>query len=170
MGERLTAERVAELRALCEAATPGPWRADPEPVDAPGWVSAGDRHEPVAEVYGGTHNAALIAAARNALPDLLDALAERDAEIARLRERSGGCVAQDNGGRCGEPVLVGDVCYDHAKPCRTCGEPTKTGECQRGAFGADPHCRHCRGSGWVGDRDPIGCVCTDQWAGDKHNP
>jgi hypothetical protein len=117
MGERLTAERVAELRALCEAATPGPWRADPEPVDAPGWVSAGDRHEPVAEVYGGTHNAALIAAARNALPDLLDEVerlwddqldsqpyedamaeanatnvrllcmvAERDAEIARLRQ------------------------------------------------------------------------------------
>jgi hypothetical protein len=113
MSGKLTAERVAELRALCEAATPGPWEHD------------GSRCVYVPEEYSRRPlvvaewkpNAALIAAARNALPDLLDEVerlwddqldsqpyedamaeanatnvrllcmvAERDAEIARLRQ------------------------------------------------------------------------------------
>jgi hypothetical protein len=60
MGERLTAERVAELRRLLAL-----FEADPCDVAAD--IAVGD-------------------AAQDALPDLLDALAERDAEIARLRQ------------------------------------------------------------------------------------
>ena len=30
---------------------------------------------------------------------------------------------------CGEPILVEDVCYDHAKMCRRCNGPSRDGLC-----------------------------------------
>lgn len=76
-------ERIAELRRLAEAATKGPWTAK-EPAFAPGIK---------ARVFGPTYkgkfegqetmavpDADFIAAARNALPELLD-------EVERLRAR-----------------------------------------------------------------------------------
>src|SRR5687768_15286619 len=88
----MTGERLAELERLCEAATPGPWYA-PEQLGGHVW---GDRalgqqsneilyHHKVADCTyhadGGFEqrgqNAAFIAAARTALPELI-------AEVRRL--------------------------------------------------------------------------------------
>jgi len=91
----LTPERLAELRRLHEAATPGPWklwngwgpvagteymvvyRIGPEGDE---WVGiiADYRYPPSADLYAKREDAELVAAARNALPELLD-------EIQRLK-------------------------------------------------------------------------------------
>lgn len=79
----MTPERIAELRRLAEAATKGPWEAK-EPafmpgvkarVFGPGYAPKHDGKEclPLAD-------AAFIAAARSAVPELLD-------EVERLRAR-----------------------------------------------------------------------------------
>jgi hypothetical protein len=75
----MTHEQLQILRALCEKATPGPWEYHKS--------ESGDgvlcpRGGYVVEVGHGTTNndAAFIAAARDALPALLD-------EVERLRER-----------------------------------------------------------------------------------
>jgi len=70
-------DRIKQLRALCEAATPGPWHYDDEGArwPAPLWYSS------VILVADGAHvanNANLIAEARTALPEALD-------EVERLR-------------------------------------------------------------------------------------
>lgn len=90
----LTPERIAELRALLAKATPGPWHqhvVDDTTIIAEGgfeigstWPGGGvdaDR-DFSAPVEQHEHNAALIVAMRNDLPDLLDA-AER---ASRARE------------------------------------------------------------------------------------
>lgn len=71
----MTPDRLAELKRLCEAATPGPWEANMDQVWCDGWLADVHRDE----------NAAFIAAARTALPGLIaeverltDELAERD--------------------------------------------------------------------------------------------
>jgi len=75
----MTPDRIAELRALAEAATPGPWMARSmmnvvtvDPVD-------GISHYDIAECEWGPNmqkqaNAGYIAAARTALPEALDAI------------------------------------------------------------------------------------------------
>ncbi len=79
----MTPARIAELRKLCEEATPGPWRHK-----APAHIT----HDGTATMLAGTiaictdpvhpsakRDAAFIAAARTALPELI-------AEVERLRE------------------------------------------------------------------------------------
>lgn len=87
-----------KLRALLAAATPGPWRAgtvetwnvyaDPNgDVMAPGLgrvVAQMNRH------YPHSNDAALIAAAVNALPELLDALEAAEAKRLTLARASAG--------------------------------------------------------------------------------
>lgn len=84
----MTHERIAELKALCDAATPGPWRQDYERV-----IGNGEWIEDVATaVYTGPprfheqrfHDAALIAAARTALPEALAEIERLRAQVAEL--------------------------------------------------------------------------------------
>lgn len=81
----LTPEQRDELRALAEKATPGEWQAYSFPGErnvAPYCaVEVGDTEVQVTRFEGGWFDAALIAAMRNALPGLLDAL--DTAEAAR---------------------------------------------------------------------------------------
>ena len=79
----MTPERIAELRALCDAATPGPWVIE----DCLGFTASIVRTGPgVADFMQArtVEDNRFVAAARTALPEALDALeAER-----RLREKS----------------------------------------------------------------------------------
>lgn len=68
----VTKERIAELRALCEAATPGPWIAADECIL-------------IAE------DATFIAAARTALPELLDYIAELEKQVEHLEDLHMSC-------------------------------------------------------------------------------
>ena len=78
----LSDDELARLRALCDEATPGPWVSHAT-SDHRGMVCVEERSaywvETVAECYCGAHdghgaaNAAFVAAARTALPALLDA-------------------------------------------------------------------------------------------------
>ena len=83
---------TGDLRALSEAATPGPWTVSKRGIEA-GYddVLCGGDVECMSYCYGGSStiagdridaDLALIAAMRNALPDLLDA-ADRVAELER---------------------------------------------------------------------------------------
>lgn len=82
-------ETLARLRALHANATPGPWHWDSDAEDDSGLVYG--QAEQIATTHGSgeshaVNDARLIAAMRNALPALLDAL-----DIAmRMRERIGG--------------------------------------------------------------------------------
>lgn len=90
-----TPERAAEWRALADAATPGPWHAhfgthgDPEVVLDPAW-SKFTRVADVSTASGdyGRADARFIAAARDAVPALLDLVerltGERDAALREL--------------------------------------------------------------------------------------
>ena len=89
----LTPEKLAELRRLLDAATPGPWRD--EMMQGKGVtltaIIAGRPNPDDLRVIGSTlaHNdARVLIAAVNALPALLDAAAERDrlaAKVERVR-------------------------------------------------------------------------------------
>lgn len=74
-------ERIEEIKARAEAATPGPWRVlrwtRVWSIPADAWVVAG---------YDDTDtcDAAFIAAARQDIPDLLAAIEEQDQRIAEL--------------------------------------------------------------------------------------
>lgn len=74
----LSPERLAELAAFCEKATPGPWHVDDDDLCTL-WGRAGS--VVVGATYGdvATDNALSIVAAVNALPDIL-------AELTRLRK------------------------------------------------------------------------------------
>jgi hypothetical protein len=78
----------AALRKLAEAATPGPWRYNPDGagVEGDGWVRATppDYHEidVVTDTYWRKEDAAFIAAAREAIPALLDALDDQDRALS----------------------------------------------------------------------------------------
>ena len=84
----ITPEKVAELRALLTAATPGPWEVY-QTIHAEPWVAEVGRGmfgavcAPATgrERYG-LDNANLIAAAVSALPDLLDELARLQGLVA----------------------------------------------------------------------------------------
>lgn len=101
----LTIDDISALRALAEKATPGPWRQhlvdDTVVIDATGEVIAetfpdggvDDDIDFATDTEQREANAAFIAAARDALPRACATIeaqakeiAERDAEIARLRE------------------------------------------------------------------------------------
>lgn len=79
----MKAERLAELKAMCEAATPGPWemhggmgpRMDLDAADQPAYVKRGKKPGPI---MTGRADAEFIAASREALPELI-------AEVARLQ-------------------------------------------------------------------------------------
>lgn len=86
-----------EIRALCDAATPGPWRREGDWIDAGEYdqVIAPDRVECMSHCYGGSSridveaaDLEFIAAARSLVPELLDravrAEAERDAALAKV--------------------------------------------------------------------------------------
>jgi hypothetical protein len=86
----LTPERLARLRQLYEAATPGPWLTapwDPKTVMVEGWVRSGQPPYPsFVGPFGIFHagseeDAALAAAALSALPALLDALEHERGEV-----------------------------------------------------------------------------------------
>lgn len=77
-------ERIAELRALCKAATPGPWsveRRDEDDGDID-YELYGSPYVWLFRIYGderdgqNKHDAELISAARTALPELLDEVDE----------------------------------------------------------------------------------------------
>lgn len=94
----LTREQVEAWAKLAEQATPGPW----EVYECPGCeIGHGDPHQDIfkpmaeganlsiADVYGDSEDArnraAFICAARTAVPQLLDQIAAKDAEVERLR-------------------------------------------------------------------------------------
>ena len=97
---KLTEEKIAELRALCEKATPGPWVAGRpdmativDGIDSKWIYAPNDQYCAVAsgridgewdEVMA---NAQLIAAARTALPDLLSDLEEARRERDALQKQ-----------------------------------------------------------------------------------
>ena len=86
---RLTEQEIDTLRALCEKATPAPWRYDANemlilPVGRNGWCG---------EAAGG-NDGRLMAAARTALPRLL---AERDAMAKELEEARNLLTRADSG-------------------------------------------------------------------------
>lgn len=70
----MTPEQIKNLRDLAERATPGPWRTGP---GAHGYAVRGDGY--LAGVMR-SDDAELIAAMRNALPELLDAAERAHAE------------------------------------------------------------------------------------------
>lgn len=89
----ITTEQIQELRAWCDAATPGPWKEEPNLGGTPCVIS---EKTAICCTYrmGGqaSVDAAFIAASRTALPQLLDEvstlraqLAEAQMEIDRLR-------------------------------------------------------------------------------------
>lgn len=103
--EMMTAERRAELRKLCDAATSGPWRYRPDPFDDWGIVRGPDDYVVAVARYqtaGLTEDqlnqhrrnrtdpagpdALLIVAARTALPEALDTIEAQAAEIERLKK------------------------------------------------------------------------------------
>ena len=88
----LSDDELARLRALCDAATPGPWETEGPRRDG---TYAVLEYVPSHAVYGGyvvdpyetgcsEADAALIAASRTALPALLDAHARLRAALATI--------------------------------------------------------------------------------------
>jgi len=91
--EQLTDARLAELEALCKAATPGPWFPWESPKSCQ-LVNTGLRGEPSIcmcydhtknDEYDAAPNADFIAAARTALPEALAEVRRLAADNARLR-------------------------------------------------------------------------------------
>lgn len=96
----MTEQRIAEIHARCEAATPGPWEwgvcneswGEVEAESLKGVITLKDDYPGYPEC--GEHlimelskpDADFIAHSREDVPFLLDQLAERDREIERLRE------------------------------------------------------------------------------------
>lgn len=140
---KLTEEKIAELRALCEKATPGPWgtrglsdhirvesSAPTKNVAKCGSSKPSPREPDMEEVHA---NAEFIVAARTALPDLLSDLEEarRERDEAHKRaielETQLGDAAPHDGScdRCGKvPAIVMDTvlcdeCMDGVKRAKS---------------------------------------------------
>lgn len=95
----MDADQRARLRALCEAATPGPWEAEHRGVVGNDVVVVEDCATAGWDVYPA--NQALIAAARTALPALLGALdaeerASREVQSTYVAEVTRLCVERDD--------------------------------------------------------------------------
>jgi len=72
-------QRIAEIEARCELATPGPWKlGEDETIEA--------ESDCIACRLNTRQDAEFIANARTDIPYLLGQLAERDKEIERLQE------------------------------------------------------------------------------------
>lgn len=90
----MTPARIAELRALCAAATPGPWEVDGDGRDICGFtdrLGAANGQSPyeITENNGFMRNdmaadAAFIAAARTALPEAIDEIERLRAALVRI--------------------------------------------------------------------------------------
>ncbi|MDR1693373.1 MAG: hypothetical protein LBR72_08450 [Oscillospiraceae bacterium] len=97
----MTPERIAELRALCEAATPGTWtltrrEGHAHIIDDIGEICTTNLYEEYPEQ---DDNFALIAAARTAVPELLDTLktmTRRAEALERAVRKYGGCGSCKN--------------------------------------------------------------------------
>lgn len=87
----MTTPTPDELRALMAKATPGPWAQNESGIDAEG-VGQIVVCNYWADIIHGRKNAALIVAAVNALPGLLDELARLTGENERLRGALSGIV------------------------------------------------------------------------------
>lgn len=122
MAEPLTDERLADIEARCQAATPGPWQTDSDScclygTDEPGmlgtWLMTS-----LGGPDGTPQDGAFIAAARADVPDLV-------AEVRRLRAFIEG--------------LMGDECtaFDNYLT----GGP---GSCPESDWPRDQWCLHCR--------------------------
>lgn len=84
MGGKMT-RTIDEIRASCKAATPGPWEYNGfRGVTAPAMNGTLDDDLGIAVHW--KPNADFIANARQDIPDLLAALAEKDAEMAIVRD------------------------------------------------------------------------------------
>ena len=90
----ITPDVRARLRALADAATPGPWEADLSDP-SPAWAAVTTPDRCIAE-HLTREDAQLVAAARAAVPALLDALdaAEAERDHARSIAVSAGAAAQ----------------------------------------------------------------------------
>lgn len=98
MPNALTPAEMAEARALCDAATPGPWVERPMRVRVAPIILAnsgkpwGEREIAQVRYHLGSEdpdvdaNARFIVASRDLLPRALDTIAARDEEVARLRK------------------------------------------------------------------------------------
>ena len=80
-------ERLAELRALSDAATPGPWAINLQSPDLAANIGNAEKWVCAVTQEGGHGDIDFIAASRTAIPELLD-------EIKRLRE----CLSNIDGG------------------------------------------------------------------------
>jgi hypothetical protein len=88
----MTPDRRAQWKQLAERALPGPWTAGPENGELAGdpddpWVVFGLSFWVSISSNDTKADAEFIAAARTAVPELLDALEAAEAEIAKLRAR-----------------------------------------------------------------------------------
>ena len=90
----MTPERRAELKRLCEAATEGPWETDDCHVFADDGRALLAYLRPIPSMQDRDANAAFIAAARTALPELLD-YADRLEERMRSLEADVDMLDQD---------------------------------------------------------------------------
>ncbi|WP_028559828.1 hypothetical protein [Paenibacillus pinihumi] len=81
----VSVRNFAADRAICEAATEGPWTADGSYVEIPDDFYVGERG-PLAYggVEGGDENATFIAEARTGWPAALDRIAELEAVVHRI--------------------------------------------------------------------------------------
>jgi len=80
---------LAALRRLCEEATPGPWDVDDQSHDdGTIWVNVEWRGTAVCEACPVAADAAFIAAARTALPALLDRVERADRQIDEVIARA----------------------------------------------------------------------------------
>ena len=107
----MTAERIMELRALCNAATAGPWErssthvyhfgkddganvcsfSSPHALDKYGGTSVGYREIAIGDkgLHQACDNADFVIAARTALPDALDEIAALRDALRKAGEASG---------------------------------------------------------------------------------
>ena len=107
--------KIEDIRASCEAATPGPWAVynrssdgaddpylgyDIEPLEG-SWLGRG--------MFAKQTDAAFIVNARQDIPDLLAALAEKDAEIERLEADRRRLIGFRHCPQCGEWLI--DIDY-----------------------------------------------------------
>jgi hypothetical protein len=123
----LTQEERAEIRALSERATPGEWSVEGPSRGFAGYIIHGAGYVELASLLESSESdaeadAAFIAAARTALPRLLDALEaaerERDALNERLRHEVGPPEMCPSCGSCGYVECCGVRCTkfrDHAR-------------------------------------------------------
>jgi hypothetical protein len=127
-------QRIAEIEARCEAATPGPWETANKSVRVVGTQQQASfgKYAPnayeggICNCLGGSsyqtgkngpinvqarNNAAFIAHSREDIPFLLSLLAAKDAEIERLREAQRWRNAETEPPKCEDGAETGPILY-----------------------------------------------------------